>query len=172
MEKTVNDPVKAWYYERMLAELAGFGIKVKHELSKTNTLWGAYIHIEEASYGAFTQAYWQGLSIPKQDSTSKLDPKILIVAPHQRLSLQYHNRRAEHWRVVSGPVGIVTGTGQSDLVEKVYQTSDVVRLTVRQWHRLIGLDSWGLVAEIWESLDRANPSDEQDIIRVQDDFGR
>jgi hypothetical protein len=38
-------------------------------------------------------------------------------------------------------------------------------------HRLIGLDDFGVVAEIWQHTD-AIPSDEEDIIRVQDDFGR
>ena len=43
---------------------------------------------------------------------------------------------------------------------------------LRQRHRLIGLDGWGIVAEIWRHTDAENPSDEDDIVRVQDDFGR
>jgi len=39
-------------------------------------------------------------------------------------------------------------------------------------HRLIRLDSWGVVAEIWQHTDKEEPSDEDDIIRLQDDFGR
>ena len=39
-------------------------------------------------------------------------------------------------------------------------------------HRLIGLNSWGIVAEIWQHTDPNNPSDEDDIVRLQDDFGR
>lgn len=39
-------------------------------------------------------------------------------------------------------------------------------------HRLVGLNDWGMVAEIWQHIDANNPSDENDIIRVQDDFGR
>jgi mannose-6-phosphate isomerase len=39
-------------------------------------------------------------------------------------------------------------------------------------HRLIGLDSWRIVAEIWQHTDLENPSDEDDIVRLQDDFGR
>ena len=38
-------------------------------------------------------------------------------------------------------------------------------------HRLIGLDDYAVVAEIWQHTDKI-PSDEEDIIRVQDDFGR
>lgn len=39
-------------------------------------------------------------------------------------------------------------------------------------HRLIGLDSWGIVAGIWQHTDPENASDEDDIVRLQDDFGR
>jgi hypothetical protein len=34
------------------------------------------------------------------------------------------------------------------------------------------LDGWGIVAEIWRHTDVENPSNEEDIVRVQDDFGR
>jgi mannose-6-phosphate isomerase len=39
-------------------------------------------------------------------------------------------------------------------------------------HRLVGLEDWGVIAEIWQHTDASNPSDESDIVRVQDDFGR
>jgi hypothetical protein len=39
-------------------------------------------------------------------------------------------------------------------------------------HRLVGLDQLGIVAELWQHLDPAHPSDEEDIVRLQDDFGR
>ena len=38
-------------------------------------------------------------------------------------------------------------------------------------HRLIGLEDFGVVAEIWQLTDKI-PSNKEDIIRVQDDFGR
>lgn len=39
-------------------------------------------------------------------------------------------------------------------------------------HRLVGLDNWGVVTEIWQHTDVEHPSDESDIVRLQDDFGR
>ena len=47
-----------------------------------------------------------------------------------------------------------------------------IQLDKGERHRLIGLDSWGIVAEIWQHTDPENPSDEDDIVRLQDDFGR
>ena len=38
-------------------------------------------------------------------------------------------------------------------------------------HRLIGLEDYGIVAEIWQHTDSVH-SDEEDIVRVQDDFKR
>lgn len=39
-------------------------------------------------------------------------------------------------------------------------------------HRLMGLDDYAIMAEIWQYTDVNNPSDEGDIVRVQDDFSR
>ena len=49
---------------------------------------------------------------------------------------------------------------------------DIIQLKQGERHRLIGLNGWGIVAEIWRHTDAENPSDEDDIVRVQDDFGR
>jgi hypothetical protein len=46
-----------------------------------------------------------------------------------------------------------------------------IQLEKGERHRLIGLDSWGIVAEIWQHTDLNQPSDEEDIVRLQDDFG-
>jgi hypothetical protein len=37
---------------------------------------------------------------------------------------------------------------------------------------LIGLEGWGVVAEFWQHTDPDYPSDEDDIVRVQDDYSR
>ena len=48
------------------------------------------------------------------------------------------------------------------------------QLVLQQGERqpLIGLDDYSVVAEIWQHTDATHPSDEDDIIKVQDDFGR
>lgn len=54
----------------------------------------------------------------------------------------------------------------------VYQVGETIKLAQGERHRLIGLDKQAIIAEIWQHTDAAQPSDENDIIRVQDDFGR
>jgi len=39
-------------------------------------------------------------------------------------------------------------------------------------HRLVGLDDWAVVAEIWVYEVPGHPTDEDDIVRVRDDYGR
>ncbi len=55
---------------------------------------------------------------------------------------------------------------------EVYNEGDQIILQQGERHRLIGLDDHCVVAEIWQHTDKNSPSDEYNIIRVQDDFGR
>jgi hypothetical protein len=48
----------------------------------------------------------------------------------------------------------------------------VVNLKQGERHRLVGLNDWGIVAEIWMHTDPNLPSDEEDIVRINDEFGR
>jgi hypothetical protein len=54
----------------------------------------------------------------------------------------------------------------------VHNEGDVITLAQGERHRLVGLDVQGVIAEIWQHTDANHPSDEEDIVRVQDDFGR
>jgi len=163
---------KQFIYDRTQAEARGFGLEIVQEHSSADKPWGGYLRIAESSLPRFYAAYWQGVDVPQPAGGQHLDPKILIVAPGARLSLQYHHRRSEHWRVLDGPVKIVKGDDGATLQEIVSQPGDVVRIPQGQWHRLVGLDTWGRVAEIWEHTDATQPTDENDIVRVQDDYGR
>jgi mannose-6-phosphate isomerase-like protein (cupin superfamily) len=102
----------------------------------------------------------------------KLSPKILIVKPKARLSWQYHHRRAEIWRVFKGECGIIRSDTDRENEMKIYKKDDQIKLRQGERHRLIGLEDYCLVSEIWQHTDKNNPSNEEDIVRVQDDFGR
>ena len=134
--------------------------------------WGGFFVIDESQAQPFANMYFNSMSVDQLRIAGKLSPKILLVAPHQRLSWQYHHRRAEIWRVVQGPVGVVTSPTDEEGELKTYQPGELITLQQGERHRLIGLDGWGLLAEIWQHTDATHPSDEDDIVRVQDDFGR
>ncbi|GAB3229073.1 hypothetical protein GCM10027346_14260 [Hymenobacter seoulensis] len=134
--------------------------------------WGGFFVLDETQAQEFADLYFDGLSVEGLRISGKLSPKILLVAPHQRLSWQYHHRRAEIWRVVSGTVGVITSPTDEEGELKTYGPGDQITLQQGERHRLVGLEDWGTIAEIWQHTDAHQPSDEADIVRVQDDFGR
>jgi mannose-6-phosphate isomerase len=140
--------------------------------SDLNRPWGGFYVIDENQAQQFADTFFDGMDVSTLKIGGKLSPKILLVAPEKRLSWQYHNRRAEIWKVVSGQVGVVRSETdlEGDLV--VHTTGEVIKLAQGERHRLVGLAEQGVIAEIWQHTDANYPSDEDDIVRVQDDFGR
>lgn len=149
-------------------KIEGFNVVNRDE----NRPWGGFFVIDEAQAQQFADTYFDGLAIDSLKIGGKLSPKILIVAPNTRLSWQYHHRRAEVWQVVTGTVAVKTSNTDFEGEAKEYQPKDQIKLEQGERHRLIGLNDWGVVAEIWQHTDADHPSDENDIVRVQDDFGR
>lgn len=140
--------------------------------SDENRPWGGFFVIDENQAQEFANTYFEGLDVSTLTISGKLSPKILVVAPEQRLSWQYHHRRAEIWRVIQGQVGIKRSPNDTEGELVVLQTGDTITLEQGERHRLIGLQDFAVIAEIWQHTDASHPSDEADIVRVQDDFGR
>lgn len=137
-----------------------------------NRPWGGFYVIEESQAERFAKQFFPEEDFAALKISEKLSPKILLVAPAKRLSWQYHFRRAEIWRCIGGQVAVATSTTDEEKEMFYLQKGDKIKLQQGERHRLIGLDDWGVVAEIWQHTDAENPSDEEDIVRLQDDFGR
>ena len=133
--------------------------------------WGAYFCVDEKQAQEFSDKFFDGIDVDNLKIENKLSPKILIVKPNMRLSWQYHNRRAEIWQVYKGHVGVVQSDTDIEKELKIYMPADQIKLRQGKRHRLVGLDDYGVIAEIWQHTDKI-PSNEEDIIRVQDDYGR
>ena len=139
----------------------------------TERPWGGFFVLEESLADRFIKLYFPHLKKEDLTISGKLSPKILMVAPGQRLSWQYHHRRAEIWKLVAGVAGVITSETDSEGPLHQFVIGEIIQLKQGQRHRLIGLpEGWGMIAEIWRHTDAKNPSDENDIVRVQDDFGR
>lgn len=134
--------------------------------------WGGFFVLDESQASKFIETYFPHLSIGDFGIGRKLSPKILVVGPEKRLSWQYHFRRAEIWKVVGGIAGVVTSDTDEENELQTLTLGAIINLKQGERHRLIGLNQWGIIAEIWQHTDPENPSDEDDIVRVQDDFGR
>jgi mannose-6-phosphate isomerase len=90
--------------------------------------------------------------------------KRIHVEPGQRISLQKHHQRAEHWVVVEGTASITIGERQFDL-----QPGEACDIARGQVHRLAnGTDSGVEIIEV----QFGDELSEEDIVRLQDDYER
>ena len=92
--------------------------------------------------------------------------------PNSKLSWQYHHRRAEIWGVYKGEVGDSRSFDNNQKPLKKLIPGDQIKLKKGERHRLITLNDYAVLAEIWQHTDPNNPSDENDIVRLSDDYGR
>jgi mannose-6-phosphate isomerase len=136
--------------------------------------WGGFFVIDSDSTDLFISTYFP--EFDKNDIYrygSELSPKILVVGPGEELSWQYHDRRAELWKAVVGPVAFKESRDDTLPDEnKILEAGEWVQHDESVRHRLIGLNNWGIVAEIWQHTDPYNLSDEADIVRLQDRYQR
>lgn len=134
--------------------------------------WGGYFVIDDSSLSSFLNLFFRDVEFNDLDESSTISPKILLIQPEKRLSWQYHFRRSEYWTVAKGKAGIILSNDDQQKPVQTYSTGEQIKIEQGQRHRLVGLDAWAVVAEIWKHTDPSNPSDEEDIVRLEDDFGR
>lgn len=153
--------------ERYLIEF-GFSISAQ-DLERP---WGGFFVLDETQIRKFKETFFPEVPLSVEQYTQKLSPKFLLVAPGARLSWQYHFRRAELWTLVAGDAAISRSLDDSQGPLLPMVAGEVISLQQGERHRLIGTEEWGIVAEIWMHSDASQPSDENDIVRLQDDYAR
>lgn len=137
-----------------------------------NRPWGGFFVIAEEQAQRFTDVYFDDVDVSSLKISGKLSTKILIVAPTKRLSWQYHHRRAEIWHVIQGQAGVVRSNTDSENKLEILNVGATVTLLQGERHRLVGIEDYAVVSEISQHTEADNPSDENDIVRLQDDFRR
>ena len=90
--------------------------------------------------------------------------KRLVVQPGQRLSLQKHRRRAEHWVVVAGTATVVRDDRRLRLTER-----QCVVIPRQAWHRI---ENRGRKPVVIIEVQHGAYLGEDDILRKADDYGR
>jgi mannose-6-phosphate isomerase-like protein (cupin superfamily) len=158
------------FFEQIEQEIKSHGLQIAS--SDFKRPWGGFFVINEAQALKFADIYFDMINVEHLQMGGKLSPKILMVKPDARLSWQYHQRRSEIWRVRKGPVGIIRSTDDNEGEVQVFKAGETIVLKKGERHRLVGLSNWGIVAEFWLHTDASHPSDENDIVRVQDDYAR
>jgi mannose-6-phosphate isomerase len=99
------------------------------------------------------------------DEAANYKVKRIEVLPEKRLSYQRHSRRAEHWYVVNGTAK-VTLNGDQFLVKK----GEAVDIPLEAAHRVENPDASELLVFI--ETQTGDYFGEDDIVRLEDDFGR
>ncbi|HEU0266250.1 MAG TPA: hypothetical protein VFQ70_01335 [Candidatus Saccharimonadaceae bacterium] len=138
--------------------------------------WGAYYRLSNGDAERFIHEFFPGLTIRNAKlghDDAELSPKFLIVSPGQRLSWQYHARRAERWRFLTNGAYYASKSNRQGR-KRIAKPGDIVQFEQEERHRLAAnaSDRYTLVAEIWQHTDPHNPSDEADIVRLADDYKR
>ena len=98
------------------------------------------------------------------DEAENYKVKRIEVLPEKRLSYQKHQSRAEHWMVVAG-IAKVTLNGR----EITLKPGEVVDVAVGAAHRI---ENVGTDMLVFIEIQRGTYLGEDDIQRLQDDFGR
>jgi mannose-6-phosphate isomerase len=156
---------------KKLLETSGYEIAEENR----DKPWGGYIRLDSKEADVFIEDFFPHLSLDQIKlgvGDAELSPKLLLVAPEQRLSLQYHLRRAEIWRFLNdGAYNKSAGDYAGEVIKA--KKDSIVQFITQERHRLIGATAnYTLVAEIWQHSDPKHISDEDDIIRLQDDYNR
>ena len=134
--------------------------------------WGGFLVIDENQSQEFSNTFFSKIDVNTLKIKGKLSLKILIVKPHSKLSWQYHQRRAEIWRVYKGKVGVSRSMNDIQNPKIILNEKDQIKLKQGERHRLIGLDEYAVISEIWQHTDPKNLSNEDDIVRISDDYAR
>lgn len=155
--------------EKIIRQLNDQGFRIEDR--DFDRPWGGFCVIDGTQVQQFASIYF-GDDALEDLIPAGISGKILFVAPRKRLSWQFHHRRNEFWCVIKGTVGVVTSEIDEENELRLLSEGDQIRIPAQTRHRLVGLDHWGVVAEIWEHTQPGHHSDENDVIRIQDDFDR
>lgn len=101
-------------------------------------------------------------SFEKFNENERCTVKLLYIKPDSRLSLQYHNKRKEFWKIVKGSAKVEVQNEKSSLKE-----GDDIIIPPGARHRIQASNSGCIVLEI-----SYGSFDENDIVRIEDDYDR
>ena len=90
--------------------------------------------------------------------------KRIVVNPGQRLSLQKHARRREHWFILEGEALVLLNDEEIHLA-----VGEAVNIPEGAWHRV---KNPGAVPLAFIEVQAGNYFGEDDITRAEDDYGR
>jgi mannose-6-phosphate isomerase len=113
--------------------------------------------------GEFSERPWGNYTV-LSDAAADHKVKRLVVLPGKRLSYQRHARRAEHWFIVAG-----TATVTLDGAVTQVRAGESIDIPLEGAHRIA---NEGDVDVVFIEVQLGTYFGEDDIVRLEDDFGR
>jgi mannose-6-phosphate isomerase len=110
----------------------------------------------------FDRRPWGSYTVLEETSSFKV--KRIEVLPGKRLSYQKHSQRAEHWFVVEGTAKVTL-----DGNEITVRAGESIDIPIGAAHRV---ENPGNEDLIFIEVQRGTYLGEDDIVRLQDDYGR
>jgi mannose-6-phosphate isomerase len=110
----------------------------------------------------FDRRPWGTFTVLDEGNNFKV--KRIEVLPGKRLSYQKHSQRAEHWVVVQGTAKVTLDDRQSMLA-----SGEAIDIAIGSAHRV---ENPGTDTLVFIEVQRGSYLGEDDIVRLQDDFGR
>jgi mannose-6-phosphate isomerase len=110
----------------------------------------------------FDRRPWGTFTVLDEGNNFKV--KRIEVLPGKRLSYQKHSQRAEHWVVVQGKAKVTL-----DDLENIVASGEAIDIPIGSAHRI---ENPGTEALVFIEVQRGSYLGEDDIVRLQDDFGR
>ena len=111
----------------------------------------------------FEERPWGNFKILLDTPYTKV--KRITVNPNQKLSLQYHNHRSEVWTIVNGYGSVQVGD-----ITKGAKVGSTIHIPVGDKHRVIASEVGITFIEV--QLSNSKNFSEDDIVRIEDDYGR
>lgn len=110
----------------------------------------------------FDRRPWGSYTVLEEGRNFKV--KRIEVLPGKRLSYQKHSQRAEHWFVIEGTAKVTL-----DDRDVLIAAGEAIDIPVGSAHRV---ENPGTEDLIFIEVQRGNYLGEDDIVRLEDDFGR
>src|SRR3990167_5098297 len=97
-------------------QVADFLIAKKYKFINLDIMrpWGFYFYIDDGQIDKFIKEFYGSAKLEGIDSSLPLQPKIMVIQPHERLSWHYHNRRSEIWCCLGGSYQVVINSTDSE----------------------------------------------------------
>ncbi len=109
-----------------------------------------------------SQTPWGTWEVLLDEKSCKV--KKITVLPGKRLSYQKHFKRQEHWMIVEGKALVTLND-----VDRLLETGQYIDIPQEASHRIANP---GEVPMVFIEIQRGTYFGEDDIIRLQDDYGR